>query len=791
MPMVRHKNPNPEAKGRIAMAPYNFVPLPNAVLYVEDDERFRVQVGKEKRGVWQCHDRFVPDLHSGRIDLTVETLSPMFIRAPQSETRNGWGSNDSRLRPEPAMTADGRPLIPGSSFRGMLRSLVEILAFAKPQPVSNHRPFFRSVGKDRMADQYRKQVVNGNRKPIGGFIRKLNGEWRIEPAAATLRVSHDVIAGAGLKAPEPRRFLYEAKPQYKPDWEFQYRRCWVRPDDSEVLEMSFSDTPGWSEGVLVLTGAAGGKKPKTREFVFLTPGPGEAASRIVIPDWMWKRFHDDDQISQWQERAFPKNEPTERARDRAGFVREGEPVFYVAEKTLVTDKNPSGLLFFGRAQLFRLPYDLSPHDLILSGLLLDKLDLAEALFGCVTEGRGENQSSRAVRGRVRCGDLTAEPRTEDYLEPVVVPQILSSPKPTAFQQYLVQDGTADPKMLKAYFAGDPTTIRGHKLYWHRWDSATGLAGVRIEEDHDNVLAEMQAGRNPDKYKQYTLIRPVGSGVTLKGSVAFDNLTAIELGALLAALALPEGAAHAIGMAKPLGLGVIRVTPILKIIDRRKRYATWSDDGSDAAAPDDFTKAFAAAVTGHARSTGETIVSEGLWGIARLDVLRVLLEYPTKQAREDTRYLMIQGRDDKRYEKGKEFAARPVLPTPHFVANINEPEWNDMALRSSPPSSAGHAKSPVISVQRREVDNNEIVDVVVRDEKTKKGGLTFDIAVTKQVGVLDPASYQTLPEDLRAPGTKLKLRVKRGGSTPQLEWIDPNAPPPAPPTKGKSGGPRRK
>jgi hypothetical protein len=159
------------------------------------------------------------------------------------------------------------------------------------------------------------------------------------------------------------------------------------------------------------------------------------------------------------------------------------------------------------------------------------------------------------------------------------------------------------------------------------------------------------------------------------------------------------------------------------------------------------------------------------------------------SRDETRYLKIQGGDAERYRNANEFRYRPVLPTPHFVANATEPEWNDIAAVPKPSSSAGTGKRPPAVHQRKEVDNNEIVDVVVRNETTKKGGLTFDIGLTKQVGVL--ATSKTLPEELRLPGTKLKMRVRSGGKTPQLEWIDPSAPPPAAPPKPKGGGARHK
>ena len=108
--------------------------------------------------------------------------------------------------------------------------------------------------------------------------------------------------------------------------------------------------------------------------------------------------------------------------------------------------------------------------------------------------------------------------------------------------------------MTTYLKGDLTASRGHKLYWHQWDETRPLGLVKEPNNHDAFLADLESDKPDDS--QYAIIRPVRAGVVFTGRARFENLTGIELGVLLAALSLPEGCMHKLGMAKPLGLGSV-------------------------------------------------------------------------------------------------------------------------------------------------------------------------------------------------------------------------------------------
>lgn len=642
--MPRHVNPtNPD---RTATAPYNFVPLPKRVFDVADG----IQIGGEMIKPWEMHDRFVSGTNSGSIEVTIETLTPLFIRGAVGQRQDGaWDDRDSRLRPEPYTTPDGRPAIPGSSLRGMVRTLVEILSFSKIQPVDAGRPFFRTVAPDRVGRAYGERMRRGV-GVRGGRLQRQGNDWSIL-ACEVLRVKRSIIL--------PNR-IHQGN---RPNWAHQHRRCWVDVDSNLASSIAFASDKSKKPGHLVLTGDVPGKK---REFVFLDPTAH--SERVVIPQSIWDRFHDDDQITQWQETAFPRNQPQGGGRTAPGHLRDGEPVFFLSNNDAQSEDNPNGLVFLGRAGMFRFPYDTSPAELVPRELREARLDLAEAIFGKVDR-------SSAIKGRVHFEDAVAPTAGPDAFEAALVPQILSAPKPTTFQHYLTQDGTKGREHLTTYLDGDHTTIRGHKLYWHR--NSGGVSQIKEPNRYGSLLQDLQQANPQDT--QHTVIRPVKRGVTFLGRVRFENLTDLELGALLHALRLPDDCAHRLGMGKPLGLGSLRITAHLAIVNRADRYRAWqtsdiqSDDGSR------FRCAFSEALLHHARSSHEPMQNgqQGLRQIARLDVLFRMLEWANHPNPEATAYMELA-----------RFRARPVLPTPHHIAQANEPPWPADLPRPAPGEQGG-------------------------------------------------------------------------------------------------------
>ncbi|MCS6805504.1 MAG: TIGR03986 family CRISPR-associated RAMP protein, partial [Blastocatellia bacterium] len=449
---------------------------------------------------------------------------------------------------------------------------------------------------------------------------------------------------------------------------------------------------------------------KSKEFIFFLPA--DHAEEISVPDEMIERFQDDDQITQWQERAFPKDKPDPNCRDRNGMVRKnppepGDPVFFLRENEQLT--------FFGRAQMFRLPYTQRPIDLVPPELRRpEDIDYAEALFGFVRtkkelaemKQRGviqeipkQGDKRRAYAGRVFVTDAVLEDGQSDYwLSPdPITPKILATPKPTAFQHYLVQTGD-NKSQLKHYGSPTPqdTIIRGHKRYWHQGlSSDEGLTLDRIRELIEDERARLH--QLAETSTQHTQFKPVKPGVKFTFRVYFENLCDRELGALCWTLH-PLGDSskeycHHLGMGKPLGMGAVKLEATLHLTNRSTRYGTlfdgdnWqtgatasseslSDRGTLEARVKDFEQ--------HVLETlGHSATGHHLSEVKRIGMLLKLMEWPGFRAvppipgqpapnncvitengvqRPNTRYMMIElpgvsgsGRN--------EYRDRPVLPDP--------------------------------------------------------------------------------------------------------------------------------
>ena len=581
MSLPQHQNPAPN---RMASAPYNFVPLPEHVVKAVD-----------QADALPSHDVYLNK--SGYFQVTLTTKSPLYVRCPftleaflhQDRKREDDDKNLSfrqkvRNTPDFFYTHDkAQPVIPGSSLRGMLRSLLEIVSYGKVERVTDKRLFFRTVDPTALGRYYNPRLVDGSgtlgdgyrSKAEGGFWRIQNGVHRIEPCRVA-RVEMQAVASAfGLDGPNG---LYARTGSYlSPKWKYQHRKVWVQLGKpakdhlhsggkylryQKVNKIRNSSEQGYDEATLALTGPM---PQKHLAFVFVSNSP---ATFIDVPNDQQKGinerlvdlFHDDDQVTPWQSSAFPDGQPGGAKRRQPGHLRDGEPVFFLQEK--------GELVFFGRAQMFRLPYSQGPLDLIPEVLRQpEDIDYADALFGFVRSRddiddmkrrnvtvpkQGEKGRAYASRVFVTDAHLTQD-RDDLWLSPnAITPKILATPKPTAFQHYLTQQNPNNRNHLNHYdsqYDNPPAeaVVRGHKRYWHQGDRT--------------VLDIKENGQVEDESTQHTQFRPLKTGMKFSFRMYFENLSERELGALCWVLH-PLGDeqktyCHSLGMGKPLGMGAVK------------------------------------------------------------------------------------------------------------------------------------------------------------------------------------------------------------------------------------------
>ena len=199
--MNRHANP--KKSDRTSKAPYNFIPLPDKV--------FPAPAAEEQQPPWQRFDEYISGAHTGWIDLKIKAETPLYVRCgpnvkdiqkhEASQEDQAELTRKHRHRQDFFHHGDpGCPVIPGSSIRGMIRSLVEILSFGKMQWFTNKQLIYRAVGDaSSLGQQYRDKMLGPNKEALpnmlfeypiqqlrGGYLERNGLDWAIRPACEFL-----------------------------------------------------------------------------------------------------------------------------------------------------------------------------------------------------------------------------------------------------------------------------------------------------------------------------------------------------------------------------------------------------------------------------------------------------------------------------------------------------------------------------------------------------------------------------------------------------------------------------
>ena len=640
---------------RAAIAPYNFVPLPSQVVPAEQREPVDQSLYDALR-------------HTGHISCTLTTSSPLYVRSGLTEEQFRQGLEAKNIAEFFYILDKSKPVIPGSSLRGMLRALVEIAAYAKMDKVTDvPRYFYRAVAAkmdDPLASPYRAQLRNVR----AGYLEQRGRDWYIRAAQsigteAYLKVAEQYI-------PRSVDLIRLHDPHYRLQVipvSFTTKKLKPSPRNPQGrLVIDQIDKPGihsysgcmLTSGNMLETSKSGQRTQRKNHAVI-----GEASDGVLkIADTAVEDYRHG--LSDFIIEQLGTN----------GVLQDGRPVFYCEPA-----KNEKEVVYFGHNPNFRLPYRFpgseraaTPLDFVPPQLRNDELiDMAEAMFGFVR--RNKRNKDQAMAGRVFVHDAQLMENQTDiwYSDDPITPRVLASPKPTTFQHYLVQPSAVRPELK--HYASSPTqdtVIRGHKLYWHKGDQPD---------------IGLPADQQQTKDTQKTLIRPVRAGLSFSFDIRFENLSDIELGVLLWVLriAADEHYRLKLGMGKPLGMGAVRIASQLVLNNRKQRYTalfdgeSWATGNEDLLPPDAQT-AYIQAFEKHILTESKDSSPDGkLENTLRIRCLLVLLKWPGPQP-EMTRYMEIE-RDRRlgiiaaadpieRGQKVNEYKLRPVLPTPIQVEN---------------------------------------------------------------------------------------------------------------------------
>lgn len=692
-----------------ARAPYNFVPLPEEIILAP-------------KGL-PTHNSYWTGLLTGRLECTLETLSPTYVRGMLSSedyeyfekemVRNANNpqkleklEEEKKQKQTDFFSLDNRPAIPGSSLRGMLRNLVEVAGFSRMRWVAATPSFtFRAVAasKDNPLSQPYKNILGAFGKNVrAGYLQRVGEDWRIRPAQMPQKSGIDEEKGYipvpeyKIRAREIDGFRLFNDHNFKPGY-YKVSFHTERNQSGKILvkEVGSPASRLGRDAVLVSTGnmleveAKASKRSDSprKKHVLVLPIDSNAQelgiSRIAAEDYLKGLSPFEQELEAWG--------------GKDGCLKNGAPVFYV--------QPPQGksVEYFGHCPNFRVPARApgaqrasTPLDYVPDALRTGEVpDMADAIFGWVLEK--QSGSGNQYAGRVSFSDaLLQTPGNDLWLQEMAFPlHILGSPKPSTFAHYLVQDTrkghNPDDKASLANYGTSlrETQVRGHKFYW-------------IKGSHPEIQASEQELEHP---KQLAYVKPLKPGIAFHFTIHFENLRSEELGALCWALTLPshlpERHCHRLGMGKPLGMGVVSIQPELFLSDRQMRYQELIKDGTWhlAESPGDAVvhiQKFEKFILKNISS--EEAVAEGvsepkrLADLERIDALLTMLEWHegTKEWLDWTRYMEIKHPISK-VKDVNEYKEQPVLPRPQDVVRKTrgkQPmgEHTDRTIPSTTPSS---------------------------------------------------------------------------------------------------------
>ncbi len=494
-------------------APYNFVPL-NEKVYIP---------------YWSklvSHDIPFKDGESGEIDITITAKSPIFIR-------------DSKNKEEFSQH-NGEYFIPGSSIKGMIRNVLEIMSFSKLRnEVFNDNTYaVRDLSKGK--NFYLSKMNQIDNTTFCGWLKKVDDKYFIENCGKPGRIHHKQIDYAlGI---EFSKYFTATDKKFKVDdnnqktSKYKYSLVGDKFHTISLSDKYFSETNpkydkrefykfdknGKNKAVLVLTGQPTSRQNtgkqgdgKGFEFLFFDSKGDIEVSKDIVEKFKFAYF--DKRTTE------PKESPDWTYWKTKLSDGEKIPVFFQIDDNKKVEH-------FGLSYLYKLPYKYSTKHGVNSVHFEDALDLTQTIFGYVSKNNND-----ALKGRVSFSHFKAVSNVKE-LHPRT--EILGTPRASYYPNYVRQNRDDE---YSTYMNGD-FKISGRKRY--------PIHKNGVEKTLDTGNANVG-----------TKFKPLDSGVVFKGKVRFHNLKKLEIGALLSSLLFHDtnGCFHSIGLAKSLGYGKISLS----------------------------------------------------------------------------------------------------------------------------------------------------------------------------------------------------------------------------------------
>jgi len=556
--------------------PYNFVPAPprkTSDPHLGDAE----PVG---------HHRYFPERVSGRIAVKLTTVTPLLLPDAAQCTdyeadRPDLGIKRGHKGFPVRLGSDGRPYLPPTSVKGMLRSGFEAVTNSRLSVFEgwDRRLAFRRQAKVEVEPAWVRLAGDTLVE-----IHILSKTWQNSPAKLPRY----------LQRPQPgdkRKGEDQAALKY-PDGSLPKHQdhVWVEVlDNGRVAKIRPHGTtrPGehWLEGWVLITEPNINNKKAERVFV-LSPGSDkivhvrdDEARRLRA---LWSELIQDYQVTHEKDLA-DRGQREQEANDYLGPAP-GQTAWsrhvYDRDARLLADgtlcyvrREQGGITGLYPVSISRDLFPVSPESLLPESLRpatsLASLSPADRVFGWVNQdGRG------ACRGHVRVGPVTCAPAdaVKRFPNPGLPLSILGQPKPQQGRFYVAAGPSGAPQQsgqLTKFEAGHRPGkgLRGRKVYPHHRGLPDGHWANpeedRTQEPANGHFQEYRRPRLKGKEERDTQNRSIEGWIKPATEFLFDlhvtNLTRVELGGLLWLLSLGEGYYNRLGGGKPLGFGSVQLS----------------------------------------------------------------------------------------------------------------------------------------------------------------------------------------------------------------------------------------
>lgn len=496
-------------------APYHFAPLSSWVYMPE----------------WAhlvSHDHPFEEGLSGIIEYELTNKTPLLVGAEQQKADN---------QPSKVLWSrdpDGKPVIPGSSLKGMLRNVLEIASFAKFSMVDDNHFGFRDISNSD--SRYAQKVLNSETQAYWLKYDANRSQWMLRKCQHTVLFTDDFNQFSGLRFHNqsfklPAQEKYDQWPLNKPALLFELGARTMMGTKGKLVTVTCAQQLGTGKlaGVPVFTSSRPGKnevKEQRLNFNYLFYAP--AAEALPLENGaakVTKMFaaHDEDLVSHLKKFGHPEL---------------GMPIF--------AKEKQGKIIAMSFAKMPKVLYDNSIGDIAHKQQKAlnsrSVFDMPGLIFGTLAE------SGFSLKSRVAFSDASCSHNAGIALSK---PVILGQPKASYLNAYLEQNAQSDRVRGELSQYENNSKLAG----WKRYPAQSGF----------NAHLPADLARKTSVQSQLELMNP---GSRFNGKLVFHNLKPVELGALLWVLN-PDGDKrvfhHALGHGKSLGAGAVQFSTTLALV----------------------------------------------------------------------------------------------------------------------------------------------------------------------------------------------------------------------------------